>query len=144
MPSDFPISDMYVFTLRRSERGLVLLHEADHLLRRFGQLELVDIAAGQQIDLGLRAEADRFLYAIDGACEVELLDLRESSPTRGIHVAVALDAGDPQGVLVPFGVACTLRSTKAARVVLLSTHSETHAEDRTPSPDELQRYAAIQ
>jgi hypothetical protein len=72
------------------------------------------------------------------------VDLRESSPTRRARAAVGLDAADPHGVLVPFGVACTLRSTRAARLVLLSTHSETHAEDRTPSSDELQKYAAIQ
>jgi hypothetical protein len=143
MPADFPISDMYVFTLRRSERGLVLLREADHLLRRFGQLELVDLSAGA-LELGVRAEADRFVYAIDGTCEVELIDLRDSSPTHAARALVALDAADPQGVLVPFGVACTLRAGKAARVVLLSTHSEAHVEDRTPTRDELQKYAAIQ
>lgn len=135
---------MYVFPLQRSPRGFVLLREADHLLRRFGQLELLELAAGERVDLGLRAEADRFVYVIDGRCNVDLVDLRAASPTHGAHTVVALDAADPHGVLVPFGVACTLHAEGKTRLVLLSTHSETHADDRAATPDELQKYAAIQ
>lgn len=144
VPADFPISDMYVFPLQRSERGVVLLREADHLLRRFGQLEIVDLKAGEQTDFALRSEADRFIFPISGLAIAELLDLRQASPSRGVRTRVTLDASSPQGLLAPFGVALSLRSESGTRVALLSTHSEAHPEDRSPTSDELQKYTAIQ
>lgn len=131
-----PISDMHVFALRREDGHLVLLSESDHLLRRFGQLEVIDLAAGTQSDFQLRGEADRFLFAIEGDCRVELIDLREASPTRGARASLALAAAAPQGVLVPFGVACRLQADAACRLVALATHGQPHPGDRNGVPAE--------
>jgi len=144
MPSAYPIYDMHVFQLQRSEGGLPLLREKDHLLRRFGQLELMDLAAGKQTEFALRAEADRFLFVTSGRARVQLIDLRAGSPSQGVHTSLLLDEAEPRGLLVPFGVACAIYAEVDARLIVLSTHSEVHPEDRAATPDELQKYVAIQ
>jgi redox-sensitive bicupin YhaK (pirin superfamily) len=135
---------MFIYPLERRGERLELLREAQHLLRRFGQLEILDLPAGAQTEFELRAEADRFIYAISGRCRVQLIDLRESSPTRGAHASELLDAAEPRGLLAPFGVACSLYAQQDTRLILLSTHSEPHPGDRLATPDELRKYAAIQ
>lgn len=135
--SKFLIADMFVFPLRPESGHLTLLRNSDHLLRRFGQLDLLDLSAGQQTEYIVRAEADRFLFPIAGEVSVTLVDLRQHSPSRGIQTTVSLNTKEPQGVLVPFGVACSLACAQAARLVQLSTHSESHAGDRIVTPDEL-------
>jgi hypothetical protein len=144
MSANYPIADMHVFPLRLDAGRLVLLREADHLLRRFGQLELLDLAAGAQTEFQLRAEADRFFFVIAGRAALHLLDLRAGSPSHGAQVTVPLDGKKPQGVLVPFGVACGANAELDSRLIVLSTHSETHPDDRLATADELQKYAAIQ
>lgn len=135
--SNFPIADMHVFPLTREAGRLTLLRNSDHLLRRFGQLDMLDLAAGQRSDLAIRGEADRFLFAIDGRLKIAMLDVRTASPTFGARAELSLSAEQPQGVLVPFGVACLVAATTQARLIQLSTHSEPHPADRAPSADEL-------
>lgn len=144
MDSEYLISDMYVFDLSRADGGLILLRERDHLLRRFGQLDLVDLAPNEKTDFTLRAEADRFLFPISGALIVNMIDMRSSSPTNGARANISLDYSRPQGLLVPFGVACSMETKATARVIILYTHSESHPEDRTPGHDELEKYTASQ
>lgn len=144
MPSQYPIADMHVFPLTRAAGRLTLLRETDHLLRRFGLLELIDLVAGDGTEFTLRAEADRFLFSLSGSAIVSLLDLRETSPSNGERAEFILDADNPQGLLVPFGVACSLEAKSPARLILLSTHSESHPEDRIAAFDELGTYTASQ
>jgi dTDP-4-dehydrorhamnose 3,5-epimerase-like enzyme len=105
---------------------------------------LLDLAAGAQTEFQIRAEADRFLFAINGRAQARLLDLRPGSPTHGASHILTLDAADPRGLLVPFGLACALYAETNARLILLSTHSEAHAKDRIATPDELEKYTAVQ
>jgi len=144
VPAEYPISDMHVFPLDRAGGRLLLLREQDHLLRRFGQLELVDMAAGAQGEFEIRAEADRFFFSVGGRARAHLLDLRQGSPSHGVHTTVRLDEAEPSGVLVPFGVACAVYAEMDCRFIILSTHSEAHADDRLATADELQKYASIQ
>lgn len=138
------ISDMHIFPLNVLAGRWTLLRNTDHLLRRFGQLDLLDLAAGSETEFELRAEADRFLSAINGRVQARLLDLRAGSPSLGVSINLSLDANDPHGLLVPFGVACSIYTETEARLIVLSTHSEHHPEDRIATPDELQKYSAIQ
>jgi len=132
----YPIADMHIFPLALAAGRLTLLRNSDHLLRRFGQLDLLEIAAGQRLDLPVRGEADCFLFPVSGAVNAALLDLRPSSPSQGAKVAVALSADEPKGLLVPFGVACSLQAESQAVLIQLSTHSEAHSADRAISADE--------
>ncbi|MCW5874206.1 MAG: dTDP-4-dehydrorhamnose 3,5-epimerase family protein [Anaerolineales bacterium] len=140
MTSPLPISDMHSFALHAAPEGVVLLREVDHVLRRFGELALHTLAPGDAGGYHLRAEADRVIFPLDGECSLRLLDLRPQSPSYGVHAVFALQAAAPQGVLVPFGVACSLAADSAARVLWLSTHSQPHAGDRPASAEELQRF----
>lgn len=135
---------MHVFPLGRQGGALTLLGNSDHLLRRFGRLDVVDIAAGEQKGPTIRAEADRFLFPIGGEVNIQLLDLRGQSPSRGARLDLNLRADVPEGLLVPFGVALTVRAAVDARLVLLSTHSEDHPQDRVPGVDELNSFAGVQ
>ncbi|MEX1071012.1 MAG: dTDP-4-dehydrorhamnose 3,5-epimerase family protein [Anaerolineales bacterium] len=144
MPEMLPISDVHLFPLTVSAGRWKLLSEEDHLLRRFGQLELLDLDASQETDFELRAEADRFLFAINGRARAQLLDLRTSSPSLGERVNISLDTENAQGLLLPFGVACALYAETDSRLIVLSTHSQSHPEDRLATPDELQKYSVVQ
>lgn len=144
MPNQPAISDMHVFPLTVSDGRWTLLRENDHILRRFGQLDLLDLNSGQETDFELRAEADRFLFAINGRAEARLVDLRTGSPSLGSRITVVLDTEDPHGLLLPFGVACALYAPVDARLIILDTHSEIHAGDRKATAEELQKYAAVQ
>lgn len=144
MPSEYPIRDVLLFPLKEQPGKLVLLSNRDHLLRRFGQLALLDLTAGSAPPSTVRAEADRFYFVISGSVGFSLVDLRQHSPSRGQPVELALRADDPHGVLVPFGVACALTADAAARVVELSTHSEDHPMDRDVPAGELAQYSAAQ
>jgi dTDP-4-dehydrorhamnose 3,5-epimerase-like enzyme len=135
--AQFAIADILVFPLTRQGGQMRLLQNSDHLLRRFGRLELVDLSASEAAAASVRGEADRFLFAIDGAVQVELVDLRELSPSHGVRVQLTLDAAKPEGVLVPFGVALSMKVGAKARLLVLSTHSEEHSKDRAINSDEL-------
>lgn len=144
MPSEYVIADMLVFPLQREQCQLTLLRNSDHLLRRFGQLDVINIKTGEQTDYTVRAEADRFLFLIDGAAELSLFDMRVQSPSNGKRVALSLTAEKPKGVLVPFGVAYMLYASADTRLILLSTHSESHIHDTSLNQDELEKYIRAQ
>ena len=128
---------MHLFPLKREGRRLVILHEQDHLLRRFGVLETQTLEPGASSRFGLRVEADLILATLDGAFDLTLVDLRPTSPSHGARVDISLSAAEPQGLLLPFGVACRLQSAQGARLLRLSTHSASHAEDREFDDGEL-------
>lgn len=144
MANSFPIADMHIFPLAGDAGSRVLLREDDHLLRRFGQLELRDVEAGAQTELGIRAEADRLFFLLSGKATLHIMDLRSGSPSFGTHAAVQLDQENAQGVLAPFGTSVSLYPETDCRLLLLSTHSQPHPEDRFATKEELQTYAAIQ
>ncbi len=141
MSAQPPIPDMHVFAPQATPHGVVLLREGDHILRRFGELALHNLAAGSQGAYSLRAEADRLLFVIDGVVQACLLDLRPQSPSYGVHATFSLQA-NAQALLAPFGVACSLAAAEPARVLWLSTHSQPHAGDRDATPDELAQFVS--
>lgn len=137
MPSEHPIADMHIFPLQRAAGTVTLLRNSDHLLKRFGQLDVLELKAGEQTAYTVRGEADRFVFPIEGSLTVRMVDQRDSSPTCNSRAEAALSAAELRGVLVPFGVACQLSADSPARAVLLSTHSENHAGDRVSTDDEI-------
>jgi hypothetical protein len=130
MADSLPISDLHIFPLSRQDGRLVILHDTDHLLRRFGVLETLSLEPGASTPFNLRAEADQILAPLDGAVDLSLMDMRVESPSHGARAEITLSAADPQGLLLPFGVACRMLSADGARLLRLSTHSAAHASDR--------------
>lgn len=130
MPDLLAISDLVLFPLEREDARLTILRQSDHLLRRFGLLEIIDLAPDEAATFTLRAEADELWALLAGAAELTLVDHRPASPSRGERVQLMLDASDPQGVLIPFGVAHAFSAADPARLLRLSTHAEAHPQDR--------------
>lgn len=137
MADTLPISDMLLFPLRRQDGRLLIVREQDHLLRRFGALDILSLEAGASTPYRLRAEADQILAPLDGTLAVDLVDLRPQSPSQGTRIEITLSAADPHGLLLPFGVACRLASSQGARLLRLSTHSAAHPDDRDLATSDL-------
>lgn len=134
MQNPHNLPDMHIFSLKGSGGRLELLRNSDHLLRRFGQLEMLHLQAGESRGPYLRAVADEIIFIIEGALQVALLDRREGSPSRGRAVRLQLNAAEPQGLLIPFGVLRSFETDKSARLLRLSTHLE--EEDESLAIDE--------
>jgi dTDP-4-dehydrorhamnose 3,5-epimerase-like enzyme len=141
MSSDFPISDLYLFPLQLDEGQLALLRRDDHLLRRFGQAEVRRFKAGVQSPFKLRAVADEVWTPLHGVAQFTLIDLRPASPSENQSLEITLDAEQPQALLVPFGVACSIATQDGAELLRLTTHADgDHAEDRVISREDLQGF----
>lgn len=132
MSAGFAIHDLYARSLARraGEQGDVwgLLRFEDHLLRRFGLLELVRAIPDASPGLRARPIADEIWILVEGSVEFAWHDLRPGSPTEGRPDRLA--CSEPTLVLVPFGVAFGFRAVGGqATLIRLATHEETPTED---------------
>jgi len=129
-PYDIP--DVYVLDLERIEGRLVLLRDDHHLLRRFGQVEHINLEEGQETNFVLRAVADEIWSVIGGEVTLTLVDKRDDSPSENKFVNISLSASRSQSVLIPFGVAYSFEvGGKKAQMIRLTTHTDgTHPGDQ--------------
>ena len=105
------------------------LSYSDHLLRRFGQADIVRLERGGRLERKEEETADEVWALIEGEASFEWEDRRPSSPTSGGRASLA--AREPITVLVPFGVAFHVTAGNGAAVLLrLSTHADD--EERLP------------
>ena len=129
-----PIHDLYIRELTVEETdGFAKFHvlsDEDHLLRRFGQVQVIQKSPGRSETLYLREVADEVWALIEGNVEFAWHDLRQGSPTQGRWHH--LHAETPTLILAPFGVAFGCRALQdPALLIRLSTHAEgEHAGDR--------------
>ena len=124
---EFPIHDLFAKPLVEraspSDTRLPLLTYRDHLLRRFGLAELVRLEPEAQTETRSRQVADEVWALADGQVEFSWHDLREGSPTQGAQFVLRCDR--PTLVLVPFGVAFSVRALKhPAELIRLATHED--------------------
>ena len=129
-----PIHDLYIreLTVEETERltKFNVLSEEDHLLRRFGQVQVIRKSPGRDEPLCLREVADEVWALIEGQVEFAWHDLRLGSPTHDHWQRFRTEA--PTLVLAPFGVAFGCRALEnPALIIRLSTHIEgEHPGDR--------------
>ncbi len=134
MGEAFPIHDLYIRPLIAAEtpRGKAwkLLAEDDHLLRRFGHVEVLQYKHSPAKQLVTREVADEIWALIEGEVEFLWHDLRPSSPSNGTRFH--RHAAEPTLVLVPFGVAFGLHVlSPQAWLLRISTHKPgTHSGDQ--------------
>jgi hypothetical protein len=134
MPSDTPIHDLYLKRLRPQHdhdlTAWVPLRDDDHLLRRFGQVEVVQMGPDARPLCRLRSVADEIWALLQGSAELRWRDFREVSPTQ--NESFGLKLSEPTLALVPFGVGFGLRSLQlGTTLVRISTHEDgTHEGDR--------------
>jgi hypothetical protein len=122
----YPIHDLYLRPLEINLEGgaahLRLLAHSNHLLRRFGVVELFRLPAGATFGPRLQPVADDAWVLESGAADLFWRDERLGSPTRGgQHRWRALP---PLLWLVPFGVAFGMRCSQPCVLIRLSTHEQ--------------------
>lgn len=127
MPEVFPIHDLFIRRIPTIEEPnatrLLALRDTDHLLRRFGQAEVVHTLPGSKARLRSREVADEVWALIEGQVEFVWHDLRQDSPTYDRWHRLTCDK--PTLVLVPFGVAFGYRALAgSASLLRLTTHSD--------------------
>jgi hypothetical protein len=135
MEQSLPIHDLFIRSLRfdrkEDHQRMVLLRFEDHLLRRFGTLELLRLEAHSTTPLCVREVADEVWALVEGKVEFIWWDRRPASPTE--NQTYRLTTAEPTLVLVPFGVAFGVRVTESScTMIRAATHLyEEHAGDRT-------------
>ena len=122
-----PIHDLYIRELTLEEtKGLTKFHvlrDDDHLLRRFGQVQVIRKSPGRSETLGLREVADDVWALIEGEVEFAWHDLRQDSPSQNHWYHHRTKT--PTLVLAPFGVAFGCRALQGPTLLIrLSTHPE--------------------
>jgi hypothetical protein len=116
------VHDVLVTPLSTGGPGaLSILSFEDHLLRRFGSVQLVRLEPGETFR-GLRASADEVWALIEGGAEFHLEDTRPISPTLGVLQLVITEG--PTRLLVPFGVRLQVRPRPRAVLLRIMTHTE--------------------
>lgn len=130
------IPDLLIKPLSEREveggRLLPLLEFDDHLLRRFGRMELIVLRANARLQPILREVADEVWLTLEGEIEGFWLDRRPNSPSTGICEKHLLPAQSL--ALVPFGVAFACRTGTEACTLL---RVMTHAPDPTEKPSDI-------
>jgi dTDP-4-dehydrorhamnose 3,5-epimerase-like enzyme len=132
MSDQIPIGDVCQLLIEFEADRLVVLRDEDHLLRRFGQVEIRRFAANTKTPFMLREEADEVWASIEGVVEFALVDRRPGSPSENSSMLVELEAKNPQTLLVPFGVAYSISCRQDCILIRLTTHSDgVHPGDQT-------------
>lgn len=132
------IPDIYVHNLERTGARLIILHEAHHLLRRFGQVEFVALKKGEEVPFTLREVADEIWSVITGEVSMTLVDRRQGSPSENQLLQLTLSESQPQAILIPFGVAYQIKAAQDSQLIRISTHANGMNDgDRVLSQDEI-------
>lgn len=138
MEKKYPIHDLLIETLHAldaaSWRSLQAYAFDDHLLKRIGVIESIEVTEGDALPAFLRSEADELWTLLQGRALFQWIDHREGSPT--LHATHSLVADAPVRVLVPFGVEFQLAAQSDCTLLRISTHagdlgelrSETHQQ----------------
>jgi hypothetical protein len=128
---EFPIHDLYLepLPIQVSSAGshMNILSRCDDLLRRFGQVSLLDLGPDGTGNLEGNSNADEIWALIKGEVMFHWVDGREQSPTKGSKFSIQLDR--PSLALVPFGVQFTFE-WEVPGTILLRISSE---EKSSPS-----------
>ncbi|OGO10719.1 MAG: hypothetical protein A2Z66_01305 [Chloroflexi bacterium RBG_13_66_10] len=136
MAERFPIHDLTLRPLAATEDPGVVrwlaLREADQLLRRFGEAEIIRLSPGHSTALTLRPVVDEAWALLEGAVEAFWHDLRPRSPTSGARYRATLH--EPVVLLAPFGVAFGVRALEGP--VLLARFA-THMRDDPESREDV-------
>jgi dTDP-4-dehydrorhamnose 3,5-epimerase-like enzyme len=121
----YPINDLYIYKLNQDQpgtwRSLKAYAFEDHLLKRIGLVELVELSAGDALPAFIRHQADELWILIEGQAIFSWQDQREASPT--FKAAYSLDAESPIRVLVPFGVQFSVAAQTDCVLLRISSHA---------------------
>ena len=118
------ISGVLCVGIEREGHVLTALTEHNHLLRRFGQVDYIQLEGqGEGLEI-FRQEADEAWVMVEGHARLSLLDRRKDSPTLNVQNIIDLSAEDPQALLVPFGVLCRVSTIMGGKFIRITTHQD--------------------
>ena len=103
---------------------MVVLSEDDHLLRRFGQVDVLRFEQDSKLTTHRQEGADEIWAIFSGAVELVLTDMREESPTNQTKMEISLAEEIPRGVLIPFGVNAELYCRQPGLLIRLTSHAD--------------------
>lgn len=131
MKSQFSIHDLYIDEISPGEAHNLWELPAyafdDHLMKRVGLIEVVEISAGDVLPAFVRSEADELWILIHGKARFKWRDQRQNSPTDGaVHT---LNADSPVRVLVPFGVRFSMSAESDCSLLRISSHAIDLSDD---------------
>jgi mannose-6-phosphate isomerase-like protein (cupin superfamily) len=93
----------------------------EHVLRRFGSLEVIKLTPQSKTEPLLRHEADELWVLVEGSVQCRWQDARPASPTAGEKFAINIT--QPAQIFVPFGVAFALQAGHTGALMLrAATH----------------------
>ncbi len=126
MEHDTRIFGFYIEPIESVERGTTrrwsVLKDSDHLLRRFGDCEVLRMGPEQEEVTRLRPVADELWCLLEGAVDLYIQDQRDDSPTKGIKEKLTISV--PTRVLIPFGVQFSWSNHEEQSLLIrLNTHS---------------------
>jgi hypothetical protein len=133
------ISGAELFDLNWKAGRLVVLGENDHLLRRFGQVDVIRLEPGIPLETHRTSGADEIWTLLESEATLQLTDLREESPTLEQKMKITLNGENPQAVLIPFGVAALISASAGAMLLRVSSH----ADDLFPDDQIFQRGESV-
>ncbi len=137
------INGVHLFPLKVSGEGFILTRDEDHLLRRFGQVEVRKFPNIVTTDFVIRAVADEIWAVITGGLGITLVDRRQDSPTQNQSLKIAIMSENSQGLLIPFGIAYSIKADEHSLALRVTTHSDgTHPEDQSLSPEALSEFTS--
>ena len=125
METEYPINDLFIQTISITQgdslQTLCAYAFEDHLLKRIGSIEVIELDSGEDIPAFLRPQADELWVLLNGQARFEWHDRRESSPT--FNAAHSFATASPVRVLVPFGVQFSLTAEQASRLLRICSHA---------------------
>ena len=125
------ITGMVVLDLEWENGRMVVLQENDHILRRFGQVDVIKLVPNESLETHRVSGADEIWTVLEGEANLRLTDRREESPTVDQSMEIKLSEETPRAVLIPFGVLGQISSQAGAAVLRISSHAdELYPQDR--------------
>ena len=135
--ADTTISGAAIFDLVWKDGRLVVLGENDHLLRRYGQVDVIKLEPGIPLETIRASGADEIWTLLEAEANLRLADLREESPTLDEMLEITLSGENPQAVLIPFGVGAQISTRVGAMLLRVTSHAdELFLDDRIFQPGE--------
>ncbi len=120
----FKIRDIAVLELNWVDGVLLVLKEGDHLLRRFGQVRIQKLRAGETRDEEVNDMEDEIWSLTSGTGILRIVDQRKGSPSLNEVVEIDMNEKNLITILVPFGLTFSFIAEKDSEIIQIRTHQE--------------------